>query len=255
MKIAVKSNSAPPDLQSPGRLCTRVLAEGNAWRVRDVVCSAGPRDRAFEEQHTKPSIAIVIEGSFQYRSHAGRELMTPGSLLLGNPGQCFECGHEHAIGDRCLSFEYEPVYFESIAAEAAGGNRTPRFTSLRVPPVRELSALVARALAMVAGSGSSATQSRSLSKQRDNAISNSPEWEEVAVELVGRSLSIAGTPHFNRTPLPAAEARARIAEEGVLVGALRPGVLRVATYLGVTDDDVERALEAIPRALNVQVAA
>jgi hypothetical protein len=30
---------------------------------------------------------------------------------------------------------------------------------------------------------------------------------------------------------------------------LRPGVLRVATYLGVTDDDVERAIEAIPQAL------
>jgi threonine aldolase len=49
--------------------------------------------------------------------------------------------------------------------------------------------------------------------------------------------------------LTAAEARARTADEGVLVGALRPGVLRVATYLGVTDDDIERAAEAIPRAL------
>jgi threonine aldolase len=45
------------------------------------------------------------------------------------------------------------------------------------------------------------------------------------------------------------EARERIKEEGVLVGLLRPGVLRVATYLGVTDEDVERATEAIPRAL------
>ena len=45
------------------------------------------------------------------------------------------------------------------------------------------------------------------------------------------------------------EARARIAEQGVLVGVLRPGVLRIATYLGVTDDDVGRATEAIPRAL------
>jgi threonine aldolase len=45
------------------------------------------------------------------------------------------------------------------------------------------------------------------------------------------------------------EARARIAEQGVLVGVLRPGVLRIATYLGVTDDDVDRATEAIPRAL------
>jgi threonine aldolase len=45
------------------------------------------------------------------------------------------------------------------------------------------------------------------------------------------------------------EARAQIAERGVLVSVLRPGVLRVATYLGITDDDVERALEAIPAAL------
>jgi threonine aldolase len=45
------------------------------------------------------------------------------------------------------------------------------------------------------------------------------------------------------------EARARIAEQGVLVGLLRPGVLRIATYLGVTDEDVDRAAEAIPRAL------
>jgi threonine aldolase len=49
--------------------------------------------------------------------------------------------------------------------------------------------------------------------------------------------------------LTADEARARTAEQGVLVGNLRPGVLRIATYLGVTDDDVDRAAEAIPRAL------
>jgi threonine aldolase len=45
------------------------------------------------------------------------------------------------------------------------------------------------------------------------------------------------------------EARARIAERGVLVSVLRPGVLRLATYRGITDDDVERALDAIPGAL------
>jgi threonine aldolase len=45
------------------------------------------------------------------------------------------------------------------------------------------------------------------------------------------------------------EARARIREQEVLVSVLRPGVLRVATYLGVTDEDVERAIEAIPQAL------
>src|SRR6266516_1780336 len=49
-----------------------------------------------------------------------------------------------------------------------------------------------------------------------------------------------------------ADAQARIAEEGVLVGFLRPGVLRVATYLGITDEDVERAAVLIPRALAVE---
>jgi threonine aldolase len=48
-----------------------------------------------------------------------------------------------------------------------------------------------------------------------------------------------------------AAARARIADAGVLVSQLRPEVLRAATYLGIGDGDVERAVEAIPRALGV----
>jgi threonine aldolase len=45
------------------------------------------------------------------------------------------------------------------------------------------------------------------------------------------------------------EARAALRSEGVLAGVLRPGVLRLATYPGITDDDVAAALAAIPRAL------
>jgi threonine aldolase len=45
------------------------------------------------------------------------------------------------------------------------------------------------------------------------------------------------------------EAQARIAAEGVLVGWLRPGLLCAATYLGVSDDDVDSAVTAITRAL------
>jgi threonine aldolase len=51
------------------------------------------------------------------------------------------------------------------------------------------------------------------------------------------------------------EARRRIADEGVLVGVLRPGVLRVALHLGITYDDVDHALERIPRALGALVPA
>lgn len=52
-----------------------------------------------------------------------------------------------------------------------------------------------------------------------------------------------------------AEAKELIAREGVLVGTLRPGVLRLATYLGVSDEDVARAVEAVPRALEARVLA
>jgi threonine aldolase len=47
----------------------------------------------------------------------------------------------------------------------------------------------------------------------------------------------------------------RLSEHGVRVGFLRPGVLRIATYLGVTDEDVDRAVEAIPQALGAVVRA
>jgi threonine aldolase len=55
--------------------------------------------------------------------------------------------------------------------------------------------------------------------------------------------------------IDSADAQARIRAEGVLVGRLRPGVLRVATHLGVTDEDVEQAIELIPGALGVLAAA
>src|SRR5262249_38383608 len=93
-----------------GRLDARLLAKGEGWTVEDVVCSYGPQDRPYEEQHDHIAIAIVTSGTFQYRGSGsnGREMMTPGSLLLGSAGQSFECGHEHGVGDRCLSFRFTP---------------------------------------------------------------------------------------------------------------------------------------------------
>src|SRR6266581_386737 len=88
---------------APGRTTGRLVAGGNGWSVEDVLCTCGPGDRPFEERHTAMSIGVVVRGTFQYRSPLGRELMTPGTFLLGNAGQCFECGHEHAAGDRCVA--------------------------------------------------------------------------------------------------------------------------------------------------------
>jgi threonine aldolase len=56
--------------------------------------------------------------------------------------------------------------------------------------------------------------------------------------------------NFVGLPVPdVAAARSALEAEGVLAGLLRPGVLRLATYPGVTDDAIETAVAAIPRAL------
>src|SRR5215471_13137248 len=75
-----------------------LLGSGPGWRAEDVICSAGPHDRPFEEQHTAVCVAAVTRGTFQSRSPDGRATLVPGALLLGNPGACFECGHEHGVG-------------------------------------------------------------------------------------------------------------------------------------------------------------
>jgi hypothetical protein len=58
------------------------------------------------------------------------------------------------------------------------------------------------------------------------------------------------------SPLSHAEAIALLAEQGVAFsGTVHPGILRAVTHLGIGDDAVERALEAIPRALGARVAS
>jgi hypothetical protein len=50
-----------------------------------------------------------------------------------------------------------------------------------------------------------------------------------------------------------ADATERLLAEGVRVsGTLLPGVLRAVTHLGITDEDIDRVIEAIPRALGAQ---
>jgi AraC family transcriptional regulator len=128
-----------------GTAAGRMLATGAGWCVEDVVCTCTPDDRPFEEQHQGVAIAIVVAGTFQYRTPAGRTLMTPGSLLLGNDGQCFHCSHEHAAGDRCVSFHFAPDSFRGLAADAGVKRPDPPFESPRLPLSRSLAPLIARA--------------------------------------------------------------------------------------------------------------
>jgi AraC family transcriptional regulator len=120
----------------------RLLAQGPGWRASDVVCRLGPADRPFEERHERVSIAAVLEGTFQYRSANGRGLLYPGAVMLGNPGTCYECGHEHGVGDHCLALQYEPDDFGEIARGA--GSRGFRFRAAMLPALRHLAAPLAR---------------------------------------------------------------------------------------------------------------
>src|SRR5262249_19785332 len=119
-KIAVDLRQALAERResgAAGQTAARVRAGGGAWQIHGVMCTAGPQDRLFEERHDEFRIAVVVAGSFQYRSRRGSALMTPGSLLLGGAGHSFECAHNHDSGDRCLAFGYAPQYFERLAAD------------------------------------------------------------------------------------------------------------------------------------------
>lgn len=120
------------------------LASGPGWRVSDVVCTAGPQDRPFEERHDAMCIAAVMQGSFQYRTTQGAAVLAAGAVLLGNAGQCFECGHEHGMGDRCLSFHFAPDHLEAVAAAVPGARRAT-FAAPRLPPLLPLMRLFAAA--------------------------------------------------------------------------------------------------------------
>jgi AraC family transcriptional regulator len=109
------STSAAPAVRS--------LCRGREWTVSEYLCTAGPGDRPFEERHDDVAIAAVIEGTFTYRGDTGAAMLHPGAFLFGNAAACYECGHDHSTGDRCISFQVAPEYFAEIAASIAGSGR------------------------------------------------------------------------------------------------------------------------------------
>lgn len=184
LKQAVKRRAT---LGSAGGTEARVLARGAGWSVTDVVCTSGPRDRPFEEQHRNVCIAVAAAGSFQYRTPAGRALLAPGSLMLGNAGEVFECGHAHGTGDRCISFSYAPEYFDRLSAD--GGAREFRMAAL--PPLRAMSSAVVRACAALAANSAD-----------DFA------WEELGVRIAVETARLAdGSATMMHESTPSAEAR------------------------------------------------
>jgi len=154
----------------PGDAVAHPLASGHGWRVKDVVCTSGPEDSPVEEKNDYVSIAVVVAGSFKYRSERGSVVLSPGSLLLGSADESFECSHEHGSGDRCVSFNYEPAFFENLAADSVGKGASLKFPVHRLPELPSLIPLTAEA-------------------QLGLHLPRSVNFEELALELAGRVLT------------------------------------------------------------------
>jgi AraC family transcriptional regulator len=102
--------------------------------------------------------------------------------MLGNAGYCFECGHEHAEGDRCVAFWYAPDYLERLIADA--GHKANRdFAAPRIPPLRSLAPVVASTAANVLAAGD-------------------VSWQELGLRLAARAVSLAaGDAPVYRAPI------------------------------------------------------
>ncbi|MER9951072.1 AraC family transcriptional regulator [Mesorhizobium sp. M0047] len=160
---------------------TRSLASGPGWQVSDVICTASAGDRPFEEAHRDFCVAAVTSGTFRYRAQQGTAMLAPGAFLLGNPGTCYECGHEHGSGDRCLSFHFGPVYMERIAAGVPGARKLA-FEAPRLPPLPVLASLLAEA-------------------ETAREMADTDAFEELGLRIAGAAVAkVCGPTPVRRTP-------------------------------------------------------
>ncbi|RWM04309.1 MAG: AraC family transcriptional regulator [Mesorhizobium sp.] len=191
----------------------RTLASGSGWQVSDVVCTAAAGDRPFEEEHRGFCVAAVTSGTFRYRTRQGTAMLAPGAILLGNPGACYECGHEHGAGDCCLSFHFSPAYLERIVAELPGAKRLG-FADPRLPPLPAMAPLLAEAEA--------------ARERGDHGA-----FEELGLRLAGAVVAAAaGSFRTARTPSRRDQKRVAEAVRLIELNAERP--LSLAELAGAT---------------------
>jgi len=179
------------------------LASGQGWQVADVICTADAGDRPFEEEHRSFCVAAVTSGTFRYRARQGTAMLAPGAVLLGNPGTCYECGHEHGAGDRCLSFHFRPAYLEQIAAGVPGA-RMLAFETPHLPPLPALAPLLAEAEAA-----------------RETADIDA--FEELGLRIAGAALAAtSGVAQAGRAPSRRDQKRVAVAVRRIELDADRP---------------------------------
>ena len=177
-----------PDIASPVTPAARVIARDADWVLNEFTCQAGPQDRPFEERHASFAMAAVLEGSFQYRCDSGRALLYPGAVMLGNLGACYECGHDHGSGDRCVSLHVSPALFGEIAASMAGGSGF-RFQAAMLPALKALYRPMAEIAALTANTGAASTATPNHMAVEELVIDMAETVVEAAAGGTARSIS------------------------------------------------------------------
>ena len=188
-----KQRTPKPELPGgPPRL--RPIANQRQWSLAEYVCTAGPHDQPFEERHERVSVALVTAGTFRYRTSTGEALLYPGAFLLGNAGACYECGHEHSRGDRCVALYIDRELFAEIASGSSGSNRCG-FRTAMLPAVSGLASI-------------------SVSLQQAASSESQLALEESILAVIGRIACTVAVNHTPpRRPTPAATRRIAAAFE------------------------------------------
>ena len=146
-----------------------MLAAGEGWRAMDYVCTCGPRDRTFEEQHALASVSLVLSGTFVCRSRHGESLLSAGSLFLGSPGRLTSA----------------PIATAKVIAACRSSSSRRRSSSWRTMPVQGMPRSIATACRRCA-------RSRRLRRAPRRRCSNPGELEEIAYALAGAAVRATG---------------------------------------------------------------
>ena len=103
------------------------------YTVREEACLPRPGRRPPEKLYSEPALGVVLSGSFDYRAQNGEAIAVPGTVLLGNRAEHFECHPHNCVGNRRLA-----VYFQSdfLAEVADSYGLVARFQVAAIPSGR-----------------------------------------------------------------------------------------------------------------------
>lgn len=136
----------------------QLLAETPGYRVYDMRCHLGPGDPGNENQYPAYRVAAIVSGTFHIRSTLGDAVPVAGSLLLGNACDGYCCRHHTPNGDRCINFDFQPQFLESVRKELGVRGIGERFRRALIPPSAKSVAIAAAMEAAATGVSPSALE-------------------------------------------------------------------------------------------------